>query len=160
MIDHLQKVIKPDRLCFGVGMTSCATPQRLNRRAPPPIISFVVETANTRPGEYRDLFTVIAALSGQSLLREELEFLVVTDPQEHPGLGEQVGAVPGAPYFAQKNLGARHARGAIVGFSDSDCLPGPDWGASVLEAFAHHDRALAVVMGLIEADHGLLPSAF
>lgn len=38
---------------------------------------------------------------------------------------------------SKRNLGVRHARGEIVVFTDSDCLPDPDWLAQMV---AHHQK--------------------
>jgi glycosyltransferase involved in cell wall biosynthesis len=136
---------------------------------PAPAISLVVETANTRPDEYRDVFATLEALTAQSLPRDAFEILVVVNPDVHPTLAADVAA--GAPhvriieergshFFPQKNIGAQHARADIVGFVDSDCLPGPQWAASVLDAFARNDDAMAAVQGPLTMEGGVLATAF
>src|SRR5688572_4976589 len=46
-----------------------------------------------------------------------------------------------------RNLGLKHSRGEIIGFTDTDCVLPPDWVDSVLEA---HDRnpEMPVIGGL------------
>src|SRR5687768_10448467 len=104
-----------------------------------PALSVVIETVNTEPGRHDSLDALFRALAAQTLAREEMEFMVVIDPDRHPDLGKYVAATQpqariatarGRHYYAQKNLGARHARGPLVGFIDSDCLPAATWAAS------------------------------
>jgi GT2 family glycosyltransferase len=47
---------------------------------------------------------------------------------------------------AARNLGVRHARGAVVAFIDDDCLPDPGWLAAIADGFAAHDD-VAVITG-------------
>ena len=134
-----------------------------------PAISIVVETANTRPGEYRDVVATLAALTAQALPRDAYEILVVVNPDVHPTLAADVAAAAphvriiearGSHFFPQKNVGAQHARADIVGFVDSDCMPGPHWASSVLEAFTRDDAAMAAVQGPLTMEEGVLATAF
>ncbi len=45
---------------------------------------------------------------------------------------------------AARNLGIRHARGAIVAMTDSDTIPQPDWLAMLCQTLAEHPAAAAV----------------
>ncbi len=45
---------------------------------------------------------------------------------------------------AARNLGIRHARGAIVAMTDSDTIPQPDWLAKLCQTLAEHPEAAAV----------------
>ena len=121
-----------------------------------PVLSIVVETINTARGKYGLLEEVLRALGEQTLPREAFEVLVVADPADHPSLDGLLSRVaprarlvhaPAMHYYAQKNLGARSARGRIVGFIDSDCIPKPSWGASVVEAFSRHGEELGAIAG-------------
>ena len=48
-----------------------------------------------------------------------------------------------------RNAGLRAARGAILAFTDDDCLPSPDWLGAIAREFAH-DPALAGLGGRVE----------
>lgn len=41
---------------------------------------------------------------------------------------------PGSGVSSARNLGARRARGRVLAFTDGDCLPQPDWLATLLDA--------------------------
>ena len=135
-----------------------------------PALSVVIETVNTEPGRYDPLDALFRALAAQTLRPEEMEFIVVIDPDRHPDLSKYVAATQpqarivtarGQHYYAQKNLGARHARGPLVGFIDSDCLPAATWAASIVDAFARHDDRLGAVQGTIWSDQkSTLANAF
>src|SRR3989338_4114452 len=51
---------------------------------------------------------------------------------------------------AARNAGAKAARGEILGFTDSDCVPGKDWLNSVPQHF--DDKKVVGVEGKIETD--------
>ena len=126
-----------------------------------PALSVVIETVNTEPGRHDSLDALFRALAAQTLAREEMEFIVVIDPDRHPDLGKYVAATQpqarvveasGRHYYAQKNLGARRACSPLVGFIDSDCLPAETWAAAIVDAFARHDDRLGAVQGTIWSD--------
>ena len=45
-----------------------------------------------------------------------------------------------------RNMGAREARGAIVGFTDDDCVPGPRWAERLAVACAGGDAAAGITV--------------
>ncbi|HKY04142.1 MAG TPA: glycosyltransferase [Blastocatellia bacterium] len=123
-----------------------------------PRLSAVVETVNIAPGQYTPLDCTLAQLEAQTIPKEQLEIIVVIDTAVHPALKKHVAdLVPsariieteGMHYYAQKNLGAAHARAPLVGFIDSDCLPGITWAESIIDAFARHDDRLGAVQGTV-----------
>jgi hypothetical protein len=130
--------------------------------ARPPELSFVVETVNLRTeGAFGSLDAALGSIRSQTIGRDRFEVLVVVDPRRQPALAGHLRArapdvrvvdAPQAHYYAQKNAGARAARGEIVGFVDADCELAPTWAESVLEVFARGDAAIAAVVGAYDTD--------
>lgn len=56
-------------------------------------------------------------------------------------------SIPGS--YAARNRGLKHARGAVIAFTDADCVPAPDW---IEKGVAHlgRDEGCSVVAGRIE----------
>ncbi|MBB3188791.1 glycosyltransferase [Halomonas cerina] len=96
----------------------------------PVLVSVIIPT-------YRDwqrLQQCLGALAHQSMLDKEYEVVVVNnDPDDAPPAGwclpKNVRMLqerkPGA--YAARNAGLKAARGQFLAFTDSDCLPQPDW---------------------------------
>ncbi|MFN0059669.1 MAG: glycosyltransferase family 2 protein [Planctomycetota bacterium] len=95
--------------------------------------SVVVPVRNNRDG----LARCVAALRAQSIA---LEIIVVDDGSSDGGadvaraLGAIVLDTDGRGAAAARNCGVRAARGAQVLFTDSDCVPAPNWAARLLGA--------------------------
>lgn len=76
---------------------------------------------------------------------EDYEVIVVDDGSRDDtarvaaGLGVQVIVQPNAGPAAARNAGVRQARGAVVAFTDADCIPAGDWLVHLLEPFADPD---------------------
>lgn len=118
-----------------------AAPQQEQRDLPQ--ISVVIPSY-ARPAALR---RCLEALSAQTLPREHYEVIVVDDGSPAPlkdvtaacrapldlSLVRQPNAGPGAA----RNRGAAIARGALLVFTDDDCLPDPGW----LEAMARQHAA-------------------
>ncbi|MDP1850369.1 MAG: glycosyltransferase, partial [Solirubrobacteraceae bacterium] len=97
------------------------------------MISVVVPTRD-RP---EALARCLAALARQRGA-DELEIVVVDDSDgggaAAPGARVVHGGARGPA--AARNLGVRAARGAIVCFTDDDCVPAPDWAQRLAAACA------------------------
>lgn len=106
-----------------------------------PSVSVVIETFTmthdypaAAPAE-SPLVGVLEGLRRQDYPRELLEVVVVLDEETraladflraaYPHVG--VLTTSGGEYFSMKTFGARHARGEVVAFLDSDCVPVEDW---------------------------------
>jgi len=90
----------------------------------------------------------------RSLLNQAPEIIVVDDGSEDRTAeeAEQAGARvfrqgPRGP-AAARNLGARHARGQILLFTDADCLASPAWVERMMEPF--QDPTVSGVKGAYE----------
>lgn len=85
----------------------------------------------------------IAALNQQTLSRERYEILVVDDASTDgtAEAAQQAGAdrvltIAHAGPSGARNAGVAAARGAIVLFTDADCVPGPEWVERMVAPFA------------------------
>ena len=96
--------------------------------------------------------TCLEALEQQTVPGDAYEILVVDDGSSD-GTPDRVRAHPDARLFTQeragpaaaRNLGARHARGDLLLFTDADCQPTRDWIEQMVAPF--DDEATAAVKG-------------
>jgi glycosyltransferase involved in cell wall biosynthesis len=110
--------------------------------------SIIVPVYNTAPF----LAGCIGALKHQDYDRDRYEILLV-DNNSTDGSADILAAATGVTVlsetkqgsYAARNLGVRMARGEVIAFTDSDCLPEPGWLRAIDTAFA--DRGLQVVLG-------------
>ena len=102
-----------------------------NATQPSPRISVVVPHYN----DLERLDTCLAALVTQTLPREDYE-IIVADNNSPCGLAEVEKAVAGRARVVTamepgagpaRNAGAEAAQGQILAFTDSDCVPEPQW---------------------------------
>lgn len=127
----------------------------------------------------RTLPAALAALARQEC-DANFEVLVVDDASRDDtarvaaasAIGARVLRGTGAGPAAARNLGAAHARGAVLAFTDADCEPAPDWLRAGLEALDDADLVqgqvlppVAAVIGpydrylQVTSDYGLHESA-
>jgi glycosyltransferase involved in cell wall biosynthesis len=98
-------------------------------------ISIVIATVNQESSPRLDLDCVLGRLAAQTYPADRIEILVVIDRrnrrlQEHVRAAWPAVAIvetEDSTYFSMKTAGARVARGDIVAFLDSDCIPEPGW---------------------------------
>ena len=114
-----------------------------------PAISVIVPVRDG--GE--ELEQLAARLAGQTLARARYE-VIIADDGSTDGAPERVAAAdpwivvsagpPKNPYAA-RNRAATLARGDVLAFCDSDCLPEPDWLTQGLDALGSADLVAGVV---------------
>jgi glycosyltransferase involved in cell wall biosynthesis len=126
-----------------------------------PEVSVVVATSN-RAGPLAEL---LAGLRSQTLASERFEVIIVDDAstddtaavlaRETAADGLRLRTIErasrGGPATARDD-GWRAARGAVVAFTDDDCVPEPGWLQAGLEACG--GRAMALVQGRTEPPPG------
>jgi lipopolysaccharide/colanic/teichoic acid biosynthesis glycosyltransferase/GT2 family glycosyltransferase len=101
------------------------------------MISVIVPAFNA--GEV--LPACLAALQAQSLPPEDYEVIVVDDGSTDGTFALAAGApvraiqVPHGGPAAARNAGVQAARGSLLAFTDSDCVPTPDWLAQLTRPF-------------------------
>lgn len=84
---------------------------------------------------------LLEKLNEQTLDKDAFEFLIVDNGSEFlpqdlvlPRWARlMVCATPGS--YAARNMGIRSARGALLAFTDADCLPSPQWLQRGLDAY-------------------------
>ena len=120
--------------------------------ADPPVLSVVIPTFN-RAAVLPRLFEALAACDPPA---GGVEFIVVDDGSSDDTAAVVARAeVPGlvslrqdnAGAAAARNLGWRHARGALIAFTDDDCIPSRRWMVELVDAF--HGSDLAAVGGAV-----------
>lgn len=103
-----------------------------------PFVSIIIPTYH----DWSRLSLTIEALAKQTYPREYFEVIIVNnDPQdlvpEHYYLPANITVVgedkPGS--YAARNKGLSLAKGEIYGFTDSDCIPYPDWIEQAVKLF-------------------------
>ncbi|MCL1629154.1 glycosyltransferase [Roseibaca sp. V10] len=103
---------------------------------------------------------LVAALLAQSVT--DFEILLVNNapddpppadfPQD-PRLQILTEARPGS--YAARNRGAASARGRFLAFTDSDCLPNPDWLAAFLHCAESHDGLISGAVQMFSTAHDM-----
>lgn len=107
----------------------------------PPFVSVILPVWN----DAARLSACLAALAAQDYLAERFEILVVDNGSDDDP-ASVVAGVPGARLLVEprpasdraRNTGVRAARGQVLAFTDSDCLPRPDWLRRGVERLAEH----------------------
>lgn len=116
-----------------------------------PLVSVIVPVWNNA----RQLESCLRALSQQTLAPELFEIIVV-DNGSTDDTAERARSFPGVKLVTEprpgsyiaRNTGARIARGEYLAFTDSDCVPDPNWLAAATNA-ARADKNAGLLLGPI-----------
>jgi len=124
-----------------------------NRKDPEnPIVSVIIPVFN----DVRGLELCLRALRAQSFPASDFEIIVV-DNNSNEDLSAATRAFENLKLlseaqkgsYAARNHGVRAARGAILAFTDADCLPAVDWLEKGVERLSG-DSSAGIVGGAIE----------
>lgn len=121
-----------------------------NPSSPPISISVVIPTYH----DWEGLEICLAALRAQTLPRDQFE-IVVADNASSARAPELIPAdivyvhAPDGYSYAARNRGIAEARGAILAFTDADCIPEPRWLEEGGRAF-EQNRELGIVGGEVD----------
>ncbi len=128
-----------------------------------PYVSIVIPVLN----DTERLRRCLAALEAQTYPSNRYEVIVVDNGSDHDlqWLAEEnshavVSKEPQRGSYAARNCGVARAKGTAIGFTDSDCIPQPDWierGVAQL----HSASNIGIVGGRVEFffDDGQNPTA-
>jgi glycosyltransferase involved in cell wall biosynthesis len=117
-----------------------------------PFVSVIVPVWNSP----ELIATCLSALTAQTYPRDRFEVLVVdnasTDSTAEVARGFPIATLlvertPGS--YHARNHGLKEARGEYIAFTDSDCIPDPDWIEKAVENALRHPEA-GVLAGRIE----------
>jgi len=108
-----------------------------------PLVSVIVPVRD-KPAELRAL---LERLEAQTVPRDDFEIVIGDDGSRGSALSDlghsngRVRVVSGPPRtsYAARNRAVSAARGAVLAFCDSDCLPEPTWLAEGLDALERAD---------------------
>jgi glycosyltransferase involved in cell wall biosynthesis len=125
----------------------------------PPAVSVIIPAHNAA----RRLPRLFAALAAQTAEPPTFEVIVVddasTDDTASVVADSDIARLVRAPVsrgsYAARNLAIAKARGAVLAFTDTDCLPASDWLAAGLAALEGGD----IVAGHVDIPLGERPSA-
>jgi glycosyltransferase involved in cell wall biosynthesis len=125
-----------------------------------PTISVIVPVRDNARG----IEHLLARLAGQTLARSQFEVVIGDDGSQDGSLeavetgNGWIRVAPGPPRtsYAARNRAARLARGSVLAFCDSDCLPEATWLEEGLAALERAD----VVAGEVRFDPPERPTAW
>ncbi|PKV62617.1 glycosyltransferase [Pontibacter ramchanderi] len=106
--------------------------------SPTPFVSIIIPTYH----DWDRLLICLRALETQTYPKEKFEVLVINNAPDDL-IPEKIKidanlevineAVPGS--YAARNTGIAKAKGSIIGFTDSDCIPDPNWIRAAVSFF-------------------------
>lgn len=139
-----------DSPTMGIGIWRIGSGQHHRRSAPREELPFVSVVVPVRDDAKR-LPYCLTALEDQHYPKHRYEVVVVDDGSE-ASVAPLMGAFrqarlivqPGRGPAAARNAGVREARGELIAFTDSDCIPEPSW---LLRAVTALHRSKADLVG-------------
>ncbi|PZD71781.1 Putative mycofactocin biosynthesis glycosyltransferase MftF [Acaryochloris thomasi RCC1774] len=127
-------------------------PIMLKVKVPQPYVSVIIPVFN----DSARLKRCLQVLDGQTYARERYEVIVVDNASEESVVDllaqfvQAVSAYEGQQgSYAARNRGLSLAKGEIIAFTDSDCVPASDWIESGVTALLQ-DQDYSIVGGRIE----------
>ncbi len=123
-----------------------------DNQSPIPEYSIIIPAYNAAD----TISACVRALKTQTIPSNRYEIIVVDDgsaddtTQRAEAAGARVIRQGNAGAAAARNLGAAAARSKILLFTDSDCVPAPNWVAQMVAPFA--DPAVAGAKGVYETE--------
>ena len=125
-----------------------------------PFFSVIIPTYNRLPA----LKQLLACLSQQEAPTDDFEVIIIDDGSQDGTLEYlQAWSAAGKGRFAvqahqgpgaARNLGAHMARGELLAFTDSDCLPEPGWLSELARCFTKSVEIQAIGGRIQNIDHG------
>ncbi|WP_245441888.1 glycosyltransferase [Rhizobium phaseoli] len=125
------------------------------------LLSVIVPAYNNE----NDISIILEAFSKQTLDADQVEYIIVNNNSKDNTKGVVNEYAKNLPItvrcvdenniqssYAARNAGIRAAKGNILLFTDSDCVPEPEWAARMLDAFDRPE--IGIVGGAIQASHG------
>jgi len=117
-----------------------------------PFVSVIIPVFN----DAHRLQTCLLALESQTYPQNDYEIIVV-DNDSYESIEKNIGRFghvsvfmekrPGS--YAARNRGIASAKGEVIAFTDSDCIPSPDWIEKGVENLHHHHPQCGLVAGMI-----------
>lgn len=115
------------------------------------LVSIIIPTYN----DWKRLSLCIEALTRQTIPQDMFEVIIVNNDTSDPtpddmllSRGYKIIAEETPGSYAARNAGLRIAKGEIIGFTDSDCIPDKDWIKNAVDYFENH-RACSRIAGKI-----------
>lgn len=126
-----------------------------------PVVSVIVP-------HYRDfkrLDLCLAALECQTYPSKQFEIVVADNasPEGEARVAETIAGRARLTVVSEKgaaparNGGVALARGRLLAFTDSDCLPDPEWLAAGVKALEHHDFVGGCMHVTVNDEHNMTP---
>lgn len=120
-----------------------------SRPVEPPCVSVIVPVRDAAA----ELEILVERLAAQTLPRHRFEVIVADDGSQDATTSQletadgwlKVSAGPPQNPYAARNRAAAIARGRVLAFTDSDCMPEPAWLERGLAALEHTDIVAGIV---------------